>query len=92
MGVVNDLHGAWGLNALHQKTQISPPQVVRNTCRARKAFGIEGVIAILLVHAATYLVNNGAVTWSDEEATTLLGVCFAGMGVDLCQYFTGERG
>ena len=88
VGMVNDLHGAWGLDALHQKTQISPAQVVGNTCRAGKAFRIKGVIAILLVHAAAYLINQGTVTRSDEKATTLLRIGFAGMGVDLCQYFT----
>src|SRR5262245_39187836 len=88
VGMVNNLHGAWGLDALHQKTEISPSQIVRNTCRAGKAFRIKGVIAILLVHAAAHLVNNGTVTRPDEKATTLLGVRFAGMGVDLCQYFT----
>jgi hypothetical protein len=50
------------------------------------------VIAILLVHAAAYLINQGAVTWSNEKATTLLRIGFAGMGVDLCQYGAGERG
>jgi len=81
--MVYELHGTWGLDALHQKTQISPAQVVGDARRAGKTFGIEGVIAILFVHAATYFVDQGAVTRADEKATTLLRVRFAGMGVDL---------
>ena len=90
MGMVNDPHGAWGLDALHQKTQISPSQVVRNTRRAGKAFGIKGVIAILLVHAAAYLINQGAATRSDEKATTLLRIGFTGISARTARESVGR--
>src|SRR5712691_8591622 len=71
MGMIDNLDRSRRRDALHEKTQIFAPQVVRNTCRAREPCGIEGVIAVLFVHASAYFVYRSTVTRADEKATTL---------------------
>jgi hypothetical protein len=92
MGMINNFHGSWAAEALHQEAEVFPPQIVGFSRCPGKALGIQSVIAVLLVDTTADFINTAAVMWSKEKAATFLRIGFLRMSIDLCQHMGSKSG
>jgi hypothetical protein len=84
--VVDDLDRPGALYTLYEEPQVFPTQIVGFACGPWETLRVQGVVAILFIHAGAHLVDHGSITRPDKEPTTLFGIGLAGMGVDFSQH------
>jgi hypothetical protein len=89
--VIDDFDRTEAPYTLIEKTHVFHVEIVGVAGGAREALRIQGVVAVLLIHAGAHFVNCSGITRSDKKATALFGIGLSGMGVDFSQYLVRKR-